>query len=105
MGRKKDKVNRKKSRWGYRPSKKTLRDYVREAARDTAARVPPPISNRERLNSFLLMLVRDVVPYGRVEDIISTLDTLLPAHRGTHRYANPHSDAYIRDLSNRLWRD
>lgn len=66
---------------------------------------PRSISNRERLNVFLLLLIRDVVPCRTVAEILETIDALTPKDRGRHHFKNRHLDAYVRDLSARLWKE
>lgn len=63
------------------------------------------LSNRDRLNVFLMLLMRDRLPVGVVESLIQTVDSLTPADRNTHRYRRAAFDAYVRDVSRRLWKD
>lgn len=65
----------------------------------------PSLDNRSRLNVFLILLLRDHLPYGTVEGLLSVVDQVRPEHAGKHLYANKKSDAYIDNLSKRLWKD
>lgn len=63
------------------------------------------LSNRDRLNVFLLLLLRDYVPMGPVERILATVDSLSSADTGTDGFHNENFHAYIRDVSTRLWKE
>lgn len=65
----------------------------------------PRLDNRSRLNVFLILLLRDHLPYGTVEGMLSIVDQVGPEHTGKHLYASKKSDAYIDNLSRRLWKD
>jgi hypothetical protein len=60
------------------------------------------MTNEDRVNVFLYLLIRDVLPFGKIEELLAVIESLHVSDTGKHRFSDPNMEAYVRSITSRL---